>query len=178
VPDVDVQPISHRSLVALRIDPRQAREAIERLQLAAPLTRNAADPASAWMGPNHWLLMSESQGAESVIQSMAAALGGIVHNATCSTDEFDAISIGGPLARDVLASGCGLDLRHDRFPPGSCRRTRFARIPVAICALDEAVFELIYDRTYRDYLRSWITDSISTSAFQAPVLSARTWGKI
>ncbi len=156
---LEMETIKHRSLVSLRVARNRANEAATLLQLANPLSKHGTDPASVWLGPAHWLLMSESQSANEIISFCGRRLEGITHNATDASDAYDILNLRGPSVRDLLASGCGLDFRKQSFVQGSCQRTRLARIQVTICLCEEDQFELLLDHSHGTYLRSWLTDS-------------------
>ncbi len=161
MPDVTMKSVSYQSMVSLRVARSQAAEAIGRLGLAKPLSRTAEELASAWMGPAHWLLISNPERADDLIRRVADSLDGLLYQAVSSSDAFAVTALDGLLSRHVLAAGCALDFRPDNFPPGSCHRTRFAQVPVAICAQHENSFELICERSCRDYLASWLADTIA-----------------
>ena len=148
--------IDGRSIVSLRVARGSAGEAARRMRLAAPVTREPADPASLWIGPDHWLLMSDDQGTAAIIAKCRLQLEGMTYNAVDCTDALEVIQFDGESARDLLSGGCGLDFRANAFPEGACQRTRFAQIEATIIALGGSRFEIVFDKTYSSYLRSWI----------------------
>ena len=150
--------IEGRRIVSFRVARNHAEEAARRMPLAAPLTSDSSDPVSLWIGPEHWLLMSDSTDAGEIISECRSRMEGLTFNAVDCTDAFEVIRFEGESVRDLLSSGCGLDFRRKAFLAGSCQRTRFARIEATVIALDGSRFELVFDRTYGRYLRSWIAD--------------------
>lgn len=66
----------------------------------------------------------------------------------------------GPVTRDFVAKGCGLDLYPRYFRPGSATRTRFAQLQVTLeCLAPSPRFELYVGRSYFAWLRSWLDDA-------------------
>lgn len=158
---LEMQTIKDRGLVSLRLARRPDVAAVSQLQLAAPLARINSEPGSIWLSPVHWLMMSDTLNAEELIKICNVALEGVTHNATNNTDEFVTLRLSGPSVRELLSSGSGLDFRAKSFSEGMCQRTRFAQVKVVICAYNDNQFELIFDRSYDEYLRSWIEESDS-----------------
>ena len=148
--------IDGRSIVSFRVARNHAEEAAKRMPLAAPLTRDSSDPASLWIGPDHWLLMSDNDDAGKIISECRSRMEGMTFNAVDCTDAFEIIRFEGESVRDLLSSGCGLDFRRSVFIEGSCQRTRFAQIEATVIALGGSRFEIVFDRTYGRYLRSWL----------------------
>jgi sarcosine oxidase subunit gamma len=76
------------------------------------------------------------------------------------TDGLTAFRLQGPLTRELLSKGCGLDLHPQSLPPGRCARTRLAQIPVVMDFLDDSSdIDLYVARSYGAYLHSWLTDA-------------------
>ncbi len=149
-----------RTLVSLEVLLSDADEARSRLELAAPLQIAGQDPKSLWLGPDHWLLTSRLQPASAVIESCEAALDGLLFNAVDQSAAYAIARIEGEHAREVLASGSGLDFRRRSFPQGACRPTRLAQIAAVIAADGVDAFEIFVDRCYRRYLCDWLEDAL------------------
>ena len=107
-------------------------------------------------------MSSDSQSAESLVDSCDKALNGVLHHAVVYSSALEVFRIRGPGARELLAMGSGVDLRPASFVSGDCCRTRFAQIPVIIVALGDDEFELYCDRTFTAYVSDWLADSIDT----------------
>jgi sarcosine oxidase subunit gamma len=112
------------------------------------------------LAPGDWLIVSSDVTASSLregLQTELAAKGLVLADVT---DAFESLEVRGPDARDLLSSGCGLDLHPHSFAAARCARTRFAQIPVVIeCIDDSPRFELSVARSYFDYLHLWLTDA-------------------
>ena len=112
------------------------------------------------VGPSDWLIVSSEQPASCVRDRVArdAAQHGLA--IVDLSDGLASLDVRGPAAREVLSTGCGLDLHPRRFPAGRCARTRFAQVPVVIeCFDDPPRFELTVARSYCRYLQEWLTDA-------------------
>ncbi len=126
------------------------------------------------VGPDEWLIVASGQGgasksvadaggtAEKSAQTLAplfgeAAAHGIA--AVDSSEAFSILSVEGAQAREVLAKGCGLDLRPESFPPGKCARTRFAKMLVILDCREQHAFELYIPRSYAAHLENWLGDA-------------------
>lgn len=112
------------------------------------------------LAPSEWLLVSNEHSAASISQRIAgdlAAQGAVVVDAT---DGVGVMNVRGPLARDVLSKGCGLDFHPSVFPAGRCARTRFAQMSVIIDHIDAVPsFHLYVARSYLRFLADWIADA-------------------
>ncbi|MFT7653878.1 MAG: sarcosine oxidase subunit gamma [Candidatus Azotimanducaceae bacterium] len=67
--------------------------------------------------------------------------------------------VSGDLARQVLASGTGIDLRPGSFAVGSSCRTRFAQIAAIIEAVSAECFDLFVGRSFEEYLMMWLAET-------------------
>jgi len=146
-----------RSIVRLRIRPNGADAAAKAMQLPQQSLQSLdRDPAIHWVGPDQWLLTSESESAVDILANIDSLLSGQLYAATDVSSGLVCLSLSGPTARIVLAMGCGIDMHPDSFTPGHCVRTRFAQVPVLIVATGDFEFDLYVDRSYVHYLQKWI----------------------
>ena len=105
-------------------------------------------------------LHSWRQTASIIIEQCDARLSGLLYNAVDQSAGYAVLRIGGSGARELLASGAGLDFRKRSFRNGGCRRTRLAQIAVIIVATRTDDFELYVDRGYEKYLSDWLEDGV------------------
>lgn len=148
-----------RAIVSLKASPDSAFTVAERLALAEPLHIKGAIEASIWLSPGCWLLLGNRSSTDMLIDRCASKLPDILHHAVDYGDALSVIEISGPLAREVLSSGCALDLREGQFLVGMACRTRFAQIGALIVATEPENFELYVDPSYQAYLLEWLRDS-------------------
>ena len=112
------------------------------------------------MAPDHfWLSRSDKAGGGEAAR-LRAALGGR-HVATVDiSDSRTVFAAGGPAARDLLASGTGIDLHPRAFHTGAAALTRFASLPVLLTQTsDTPAFELFVERAAEDYVSQWLSEA-------------------
>jgi sarcosine oxidase subunit gamma len=112
------------------------------------------------LAPGEWMLISDSQAPAAIHQQAAAELAGQGAVLVDMTDGFGALKVHGPMAREVLSKGCGLDFHPTGFPVGRCARTRFAQLSVIVEHTDDApTFHLYVPRSYLAFLADWLADA-------------------
>ena len=158
-PGFDLQQIKDRSIVNLRVRPQAADAASKALELPPALQWRAGDPAAHWLGPDQWLLTSDTQAAEDIRCHIDRTLSGQLHAATDISSANVCFALKGPAARTVLAMGCGIDMHQGEFTPGQCVRTRLANVQLLIVAVEEIRFDLYLDRSHALYLADWLAQA-------------------
>jgi sarcosine oxidase subunit gamma len=159
-PGFDLKQINGRAMVRLRVRPRAADAAGKALQLPhQALQWQREDPAAYWLGPDQWLLTSDTQSAEDIINHIDTALSGQLYAATDISAHNVCFSLKGPAARMMLAMGCGIDMHGSAFKPGQCVRTYFAHVVLFIVAVEDNNFDLYVDRSHARYLNDWLLSS-------------------
>jgi sarcosine oxidase subunit gamma len=159
-PGFEFNEITGRSVVRLRVLPRGANAASEALELPQQALRwTFGEPAAYWLGPDQWLLISDSQAPQDIINHIDSTLSGQLYAATDMSSSNVCFSLSGPAARTVLAMGCGIDMHMDAFKTGHCVHTLFANVLLFIVAVEDNGFELYVDRSHSRYLSNWIIDS-------------------
>jgi sarcosine oxidase subunit gamma len=131
------------------------------LNLMPPLEPNTVAEDSGkvvcWLGPDEWLIMTPAGVEDDLIRTLRTALGDLFAAVTDVSSGFTLIAVGGARARDLLATGCSLDLHPRVFGPGRCAQTLLAEAGVLIRQRDESpVFELVVRRSFADYLWLWL----------------------
>jgi sarcosine oxidase subunit gamma len=159
-PGFDLQPINGRTMVRLRVRPGVADAAGTALQLPpnASQWRSGATMA-CWLGPDQWLLTSDTKPAEDIIAHIDRTLSGQLHAATDMSSSYACFALKGPAARTVLAMGCGIDMHTGAFMAGQCVRTHFANVLLMIVAVEDNHFDLYLDRSLSRYLDAWFEDA-------------------
>jgi sarcosine oxidase subunit gamma len=111
------------------------------------------------LGPDEWLMMSDSIDGPGLHGAVAAPAREHGIAAVDVSQGMAGLRLVGGAARDVLSTGCGLDLHAKSFPVGSATRTRFAQLPVVIeCTSSGPRYEVYVGASYLPYLRAWIED--------------------
>jgi len=98
-----------------------------------------------------------------MIEGCEKSLADVLHNAVDSLAGLAVFRLTGTGARDLLAAGCGIDFRDEKFPVGYCCRTRFAQVAAIIAAEGPEQFDIYVDRSYEVYLGEWLRDSQTLS---------------
>ena len=147
------------AVVSLQVARCSAEVAAERLRLADPLKITGANPMCAWLAPGRWLLVSEDRAPGLLTAECNTNLADTLHAAVDQTAAWSRIEIRGRRRRELLAAGCGLDLRSAAFGAGACARTRLAQIAVVVVARQTDVDEIYVDRSFERYLLDWMRDA-------------------
>jgi heterotetrameric sarcosine oxidase gamma subunit len=143
------------SKVWLRVAMTDAAHAAQAMNLPrqALQSRTCARFLALWTAPDQWLLLSESDSAQKLIEHCSSALVGVLYNATDASAALDCVRVQG---RHLLSMGCGMDLHASAFPPAACARTRLAQVPVILHCVEYDQFDVYVDRSVSRYLGAWL----------------------
>jgi sarcosine oxidase, subunit gamma len=110
-----------------------------------------------WLGPDEWLLTGSRPGSgwERELRAVVGPSGGA---AVDVSDQRTELWLRGAAARELLASGCALDLRPSSFPHGSCAQTLLGQVGVLLAADDDDVRVLVRT-SYAGHLAGWLLDA-------------------
>ena len=159
-PGFDLKQIDGRSIVRLRVRPQAADAAAKALQLPQQaLQWSSEDPAAYWLGPDQWLLTSDTKPAKEIIGRIDRTLSGQLYAATDMSSHYVCFALSGPAARTVLAMGCAIDTHRSAFMTGQCVQTNFAHVRLFIVVVDDNNFDLYVDRSHACYLSDWLVKS-------------------
>lgn len=120
--------------------------------------------AALWLGPDEWLLVGgaeETAGAElagRVRAALASSLGAVVDVSANRTT----VELSGPAAREVLESGCSIDLHPRAFGAGRCAQTLLARANIVLWQTTgepSPTYRLLVRPSFAAYLAAWLTDA-------------------
>ena len=112
-----------------------------------------------WLGPDEWLVVSESQIGAEIVVRLRQALAGIASAVTDVSDARIVFALAGEHARTVLAKGCSIDLHAREFPPGRCVQTLLAKTAVLLHARGTETFEIHVARSFADYTWAWLENA-------------------
>lgn len=129
--------------------------------------------AALWLGPDEWLLLAPVADAASVESEIAAAATGTRHALFDVGHRQVALSLGGPLAADVLAQGCPLDLDPAAFPVGMCTRTLLAKTEILLWRREKLRFHVEVARSFARYAGEWIALAARDAAAMAAAAGTR-----
>jgi len=155
-PGFELNQIDGRSMVRLRVRPSGADAAGKALQLPREaLQWQGEDPAACWLGPDQWLLTSDTKSAQEITDHIDRMLTSQLHAATDMSSGNVCFSLSGKAARIILGMGCGIDMHVSAFTKGQCIHTHFANVLLFIVVTDDNDFNLYVDRSHARYLRDW-----------------------
>ena len=123
---------------------------------AACRAESAAGRAALWLGPDERLLLAPEGSEEAVAAALGQALAGLPHSLVEVSHRQVALAVTGVAARDLLASGCPLDLDAEAFPVGMCTRTVFARAEVVLWRRSAEEYHLETGRSFSGYVLGWL----------------------
>ncbi len=117
---------------------------------------------AVWLGPDEWLILTEPGDEAALIERLRRALTGIHSSVTDVTGGQTVLRLSGPHVRDVLASGCTLDLHPRSFGPAQCAQTNIAHAAATLLQIDDSpTYDVIVRRSFAGYLALWIEDAAS-----------------
>ena len=120
--------------------------------------RQAGDTCVYWLGPDEWLLVVPDGEQPKVEQQLREAAGGGLSVVDVSGG-FIHVNLAGEDAGKVLQKSSPYDFHPRNFPPGRCAQTVFAKAGALVAANADGSFDLVFRRSYADYLSAWIADA-------------------
>jgi sarcosine oxidase subunit gamma len=119
----------------------------------------AGERAALWLGPDEQLLLAPAGSQARIAAELEIALSGIPHSLVDVSQRQVALAVAGPTARDLLASGCPLDLDPEAFPVGMCTRTLFGKAEALLWRPSAEEYHLEVGRSFADYVRAWLREA-------------------
>jgi sarcosine oxidase, subunit gamma len=189
LPDgVQIVPEPFVAMASLRLDPAgpAARAVADHLGVALPTTPSWVEGDTArviWLGPDEWLVMSPFRTPQDLEAGLRAAVGSAVGGAGAVVDvsaQRTTLWLRGAHVRDVLATGCAIDLHPRAFPAGSAAQTTLGLAGVVLLALDETAnhYQLLVRSSFARYLADWLLDaSVEFSTESVPDTSNGASGR-
>jgi sarcosine oxidase, subunit gamma len=166
---VTVEP--YVAMVDVRV-PAVTPEAVERLGVDLPTEPNTWVPADAgsdrpvpdhavWLGPDEWLLTSTAEAPgelEARVRAAVVPLGGAAADVSA---QRITLRLTGERVRDVLATGCAIDLHPRVFGRGRSAQTTLGLAGVVLLALGDAGddYLVLVRSSFAGYLADWLLDA-------------------
>ncbi|GAA1800249.1 sarcosine oxidase subunit gamma [Planosporangium flavigriseum] len=153
----------------LRLDPKGPAAEAGALELGVPLPTGpgaaTSGPAGSdeltvvWLGPDEWLVIGPP-GTESDLAARLRSAIGDEHAAVVDVSaQRTTLELSGPRARDLLASGCALDLHPRVFGEGASAQTLLARAQVILVGRRDGAFRVLVRASFAAYLVDWLIDA-------------------
>ena len=122
--------------------------------------RTDGDRSILWLGPDEWLIVAAADSAAAIESDVRASIGDALLAIVDTSANRTTIELTGPGARDILESGCALDLDPRSFGPRRCAQTLLARANVILWQLDDApTYRLLVRPSFAPYIAAWLTDA-------------------
>ena len=113
-----------------------------------------------WLGQNEWLFVSDGFDKEALCQKTKEVLKEDTWLLTDLSDRFSIIELSGVAARELLMSGCGVDLSKQSFQAGQYRLTRITNLQTILyCQKSADTFWVLVDRSEAGYLWRWLCEA-------------------
>ena len=164
-----IRELAFLSQVDLRADPGDV-AVMERLRaglgLALPqipnTTSSGGDRSALWLGPDEWLVTGPEDQQELIEGALRSALSDAPGAVTDVSANRTVVELRGPLARDVLATGCPVDLHPRVFGPGRCAQTLLGKAQVIVQLAEPTPAFWIYVRSsFAGYVADWVLDAVA-----------------
>ncbi|MEN3299249.1 sarcosine oxidase subunit gamma family protein [Pseudonocardia sp.] len=152
------------------VDVRCSGAAVERVAAhigtTLPVRGWAAGPAEVsgctaiWLGPDEWLVTSPFVSPADLEAGLREALDGEGAAVDVSAQRTT-IRLRGAHVRDVLETGCAIDLHLRAFPARSAAVTTLGRAGVVLLALDDegTDYRILVRSSFAGYLAEWLIDA-------------------
>ena len=121
------------------------------------------DRATLGLGPDEWLVLGPHGTQAAIERDLRDAIArdggwGAVTDVSAQRTTFVLRS---PHAREVLATGCSLDLHPRVFVPGSCAQTDLGRANVVLHQVDGTpTYELLVAGSFAAYVGAWLAGAL------------------
>lgn len=116
------------------------------------------DLSALWLGPNEWLIAGAAS-SDCWGPDLAARLGDARGAFVDVSHRQVGLSVHGPLAETILASGCALDLSIGAFPTGMCTRTMFAKAEIVLWRIGTSSFQVEVWRSLARYVEALLREA-------------------
>lgn len=167
LPDsVGVLPEPFVAIADLRLDPDGPAGAAVAAYLGVglPVTPNtwvSGDTTTViWLGPDEWLVTSPFHAPGELEAGLRTALDGEGAVVDVSAQRL-LLTLHGDHVRDVLATGCPLDLHPRVFRTGAAAQAMLGLANVVLLALDDTGtrYQVLVRSTFARYLTAWLLDA-------------------
>ena len=122
------------------------------------------DTRACWLGPDEWLLIV-TDGEQSSVERQLRESAGDRLSVTDVSGGFIHINLAGEDVGKVLQKSSPYDFHPRNFPPGRCVQTVFGQASALLIAAEDGSFDLVFRRSYADYLTRWIADAAEEYGF-------------
>jgi sarcosine oxidase subunit gamma len=144
------------AMVAVRTADPAALEGLVGAPLPGPNAWKGGERVTAIrLGPDEWLLTSPFL-APAELEAAARATGATVVDVSA---QRTTIRLRGAHARDVLETGCAIDLHPRSFGAGSAAVTLLGQAGVVLLGLGSSDYRILVRSSFAAYLAEWLLDA-------------------
>ncbi|HEX3788435.1 MAG TPA: sarcosine oxidase subunit gamma family protein [Pseudonocardiaceae bacterium] len=144
VPGLSLGELPFLTMVNVRVRPGE-------LDVPAGSARTVGEWAVLWLGPDERLVVGPAAGSTDLVGGLPT----VDVSASRTT-----LTVAGVAARELLATGCPLDLHPRVFGPGSVAQSTVGRAQVILWqTTDLPVYRLLVRASFAGYLADWLTDA-------------------
>lgn len=139
---------------------------------AGPRLGEAMRAQEAWwcpLTPRRLHVICEPAATAALRCALESSFDGHVLDVTAA---FAALAIVGPLAREVFARFCALDLRRAQAPVGALRPGSAGRTPACVLREGDARYLLVFGAAYGSYMWEVVSDAVARQGGRAVGLDA------
>ena len=167
---IRLRELPFQTMVGLRVSPGTA--AAERVQrrLGTSLPArcgavSAVEGGSSvlWLSPDEFLVVTGDPAAETT-RGLVEALDGDPGSASDLSANRTTFELSGPMAREVLESGCPLDLHPREFQVGSAFVTSIGPVAVILWKVADETYRILPRSSFADFLGRWLLDAMTEYA--------------
>src|SRR3954452_7381009 len=165
---VGIREIPFLTMVSVRVQPGSPAAGRIGEVLGAPLPETpgeASTTGTLWLGPDEWLVVSES-GPGALVDQLREALGNDPGSVVDVSANRTTLELSGPSARATLEKGCPVDLHPRSFGPGSAVTTTLGPVPLVLWQTGAVTYRLLPRSSFADYVARWLVDA--TSEYTGP----------
>lgn len=168
---VRLEELPYRAMVNLRLDAQAEATHVNLLNASlqinlptkANTTSQGSGPRCLWLGPDEWLVSSDTQTGPEVVASLSETLGNTHHSAKDLSDNYTTLRLSGAKAREVLSKLTALDVHQRIFTTGQCAQTVMAKSNVILDMISDGAegpcFDISLRRSFAAYLWSRLVDA-------------------
>ena len=117
--------------------------------------------AAIWLGPDEWLVTTTARTGEELESQLRDVLGPHGGAAVDVSGQRTTLRLSGSRVREVLGTGCSLDLHPGVFGAGSAAQTMLGQAGIVLLACDGTGtdYRILVRTSFARYLTAWLYDA-------------------